>query len=276
MVRKSPAHAVLLRVEQSTGRRVDADDLALLVQQHQPLLHAAGDLAELVPLPPQLAQLGVDLAALLVDASQQGRQLLVGIVLQRVLQIQLVEGLYDMLGQPPGQQGRQRQRQHQYDQEGLEHAQHQHARGGAADGDTQHGAVIQALRLIDGLFQQRGGVAAGLALPRQQRLLDLLALAVVLHTGGVGAGIVQHGAVGRHPGEAVAVRAEGSEVALPLPLLHGGGRQAQLILELLLLHAAEVFVKAAHNDHQAGQQHRARRDHHGAENSFRHVRASHL
>ena len=174
--------------EHPAGRRIDAQHGALAVQQHQTFLHTGGNLGKFVGFLLQGPHLEGNLAALLVDASQQGRQLLVGIVLQRVLQIQLVEGLYDMLGQPPGQQGRQRQRQHQHDQEGLEHAQYQHARGGAADGDTQHGAVIQALRLIDGLFQQRGGVAAGLALPRQQRLLDLLALAVVLHTGGVGAG----------------------------------------------------------------------------------------
>ena len=229
-------------VEQAAGRGVDAEDHTRFVQQHKALLHAAGDLLKFVLLAPQLLYLRVDLAALLVDAAQQGRQLLIGVVVQRVLQIQLIQGLYDMLGQTPRQQRRQGQRHHQHHKEGLEHAQHQHACRGAADGDTQHRAVVEPLGLIERFFQQRGRVAAALAVSGQQRLLDLLSLAVVFHSTGIGLRVVQHRAVRCHPRQTIAVRAEGGEIALAVQPLYGGRGKAQLVLQLLLLHAAEVFV----------------------------------
>ena len=176
-----------------------------------------------------------------------------------------------MLCQTPCQQRRQGQRRHQHHQEGLEHAQHQHARRGAADGDTQHRAVAEPLGLIERLFQQRGGIAAALAVSGQQRLLDLLTLAVVLHGGSVRLGIVQHRAVRSHPRQAVAVGAEGGEIAPAVQPLHGGRRKAQLVFQLLLLHAAEVFVKASHDNDHAGQQHRAGGEDHGTEDLFCHA-----
>ena len=130
------SHAATVGTEQRLSRRIDAEDLTPLVQQHQTLLHAACDLIEFIPLALQFPQLGIDLAALLVDAAQQGRQLLVGVVIQRVLQIQLVQGLHNVAGHTPGQQRRQNQRHRQHHQKRLEHTQHQHARRGAADGDT--------------------------------------------------------------------------------------------------------------------------------------------
>ena len=86
-----------IRVEQLLRRRVDAQDRPAVVQQHQPLLHAAGDLGKLVGPALQLAELAVDLVALAVDAAQKRRQLLIGIVVQRVLQIKVVQRLDDVL-----------------------------------------------------------------------------------------------------------------------------------------------------------------------------------
>ena len=156
----------------------------------------------------------------------------------------------------------------------MEHAQHQHPGGGTADGDPQHSTVIKSAGAIEGFFQQRGGIAAALPLARKQRLTDLLTLGMVFHGGGVCLGVVQHRTVSTHPRQAVAVGLQRGEVVRP-SLLHRGGGKAQLILQLLLLYAAEIFVKTAHNDDQAGQQHRAGSDHHRAKNLFCHDFASH-
>ena len=94
------SHTVFRRVQQPSGRRIDAQDDPRLVQQHQALAHAAGDLLKFLRPTAQLVHLPVDLAALMLHAPQQGRQLLVGVVLQRMLQIQPVQRLRDAPRQP--------------------------------------------------------------------------------------------------------------------------------------------------------------------------------
>ena len=93
-------HAVFRRVQQPSGRRIDAQDDPCLVQQHQTLAHAAGDLLKFLRPAAQLVHLPVDLAALMFHAAQQGRQLLVGLIFQRMLQIQSVQRLRDAPRQP--------------------------------------------------------------------------------------------------------------------------------------------------------------------------------
>ena len=98
------SHTGAACAEQGTGRRVDAEDHALFVQQHQPFPHIAGDLVKFIPLALQFLHMRVDLTALLVDTAQQRRQFLIGIIVHRMLQIQLIERLHNVAGQPPGQQ----------------------------------------------------------------------------------------------------------------------------------------------------------------------------
>ena len=62
---------------------------------------------------------------------------------------------------------------------------------------------------------------------------------------------------------------QGTEIPLS-PLLHGNSGKSQFIAELFFLHAAEIFIKASHDNDHAGQQHRTGSDHHGAEDFFRH------
>ena len=138
------AHTALVRLKEPAGGVVDAEHRPLLVQQHQTLLHTAGDLGELVGLLPQGPQLGVDLLMLVVDAAQKRSQLLVGVVFQRMLQVQPVQGIHDAAGQAAGHEPGEDQRRHQHHQHGLDHSQRQHPGGGTADGDTQHRAVRQA------------------------------------------------------------------------------------------------------------------------------------
>ena len=65
-------------------------------------MHILGDLIEFVGFSPETLQLIFDLFVLLMDAHQQRRQLLVGIVFQRVLQIQMVQRLHNLAGYPVG------------------------------------------------------------------------------------------------------------------------------------------------------------------------------
>ncbi len=90
-------------MEQGLCRRIDTQDRPLLVHHNQAFLHAPCDLFKLICPGLQLLHLGIDLPALLLDAPQQGGQLLVGVIFQRVVQIQGVEGLDNSFCHPTGQ-----------------------------------------------------------------------------------------------------------------------------------------------------------------------------
>ena len=156
-------HTGIVGAQQALGRRVDAEDGAVLVQQHQALVHAAGDLLEFLGPLLQFVHLPVDLAALVLHPPQQGRQLLIGIVLQRVLQIQAVQRLSDTLGQPSGQHAGQDQHRDDQQQKRLQHIQHQHTRRHADGGQAQHRAIRQELGVVYRLLQQGTAVPAGLS-----------------------------------------------------------------------------------------------------------------
>ena len=68
---KVPADALRVRAEERLRRGIDAQDIAVLVEQDEPLAHTAGDLREFVGLFAQLAQLRPDLDVLMVDALEQ-------------------------------------------------------------------------------------------------------------------------------------------------------------------------------------------------------------
>ena len=85
------SHTAFVRFKQPLRHRIDAEHLTPLIEQDQPLLHAAGDLCELIVSALQLGKLQIDLAPLLIDSAKEWRQLLIGIVFQRVLQIQIFQ-----------------------------------------------------------------------------------------------------------------------------------------------------------------------------------------
>ena len=245
----------------------------MLVEQDEALAHAAGDLRELIGLFAQLAQLRLDLDVLAVDALEQRGELLIGIVVERVLKVEAVERVNDAPRQPPGQQAREDERHDEHDQQRLDHADGDHADRRAADGDAQHRAVVQALGIVHGLFHERRGIARALAGAGGQRLADLGARGVVLKALGVGPGIVQNAAVSRDPRQAVAVGRQLGQVVCAA-VLHGRRGKAQLVAQLVFLHAAEVIVQEAHDDQQARQQYAPGHEQDRLKNLFGHVVAS--
>ena len=107
----------------------------------------------------------------------------------------------------------------------------------------------------------------------EKRLLHLLTLGVVLHGGRVGPGVIQHRAVGLHPGDAVVVGGELAQVRFALPLYRRSG-DGQLVTELALLHTDVVVIETAQDHRQRGQQHRQAHRQGGVKNSFCHTVSS--
>ena len=132
----------------------------------------------------------IDLPALAVDAAEKRRKLLIAFVVQRMLEIQLVERLDDVMRQPSGKDRGQTQHQQQEQHDGLEHSHDEHAHRRAADGDTQHRAVRQAACAVHGLFQKRVGITYALARAVLQSVLNFLAVGVIGKRGGISLGIV--------------------------------------------------------------------------------------
>ena len=253
---------VRLRMEQRPCRRVDAQHRPLFVHQDEAFVHARRDLVEFVLLLLERAQLRVDLAALLIDAREQRRKLLIGIVFQRLFQIETVERRDDPGGDALCQNKRQNERRHQHDQHRLEHPHHKHARRGAADRNTQDGAVRQLFRVVDRLFQKRAGIAGALPLAALERLPDLLALGMIFHAAFVGLRVKQHLAGRRDPRQAVALPFQRLEIGFSAAF-HARLCQRKLVLELTLLNAAEIVIQAAHDDEHTAQKHDGGRRHDG-------------
>ena len=82
---------------------VNAQDFAFAVQQYKAFAHGRGSLLKLVGFLFQLCHLGRDLLILLFDAVQKRRDLIVCIAGQRIVQIQVIEGIDDPIGHSPCQ-----------------------------------------------------------------------------------------------------------------------------------------------------------------------------
>ena len=263
-------HAIFFHAEELHGRSVDAQHVLLFVQQHQPFLHVADDLVELVRALAHDAQLLLNFFVLPVDAVEQRRNFLIALVVQRVLQVQMIERLHDLLGQPPRQQAGQEQRRGQHHQHRLQQSQHQPPRRCPADGNTQHRAVLQPTGKVQGLFHQGGGIAGALPLPQLQGVLNFRAVLVVLHLARIRLRVIKNAAVLPYPCQTVAFRLQAGKVAFSF-FLHGGDRQTELVPQLALLQVFKIAVQAIQNNQKAGQQHHARHQQDGAENSFIHT-----
>ena len=268
-----PTDAVRVRVENRPCRRVDAQDRIAAVEQHQPLPHTVGDLVELILPLLQIPCLPVDFPALGMDAGQQRGQLLIYIVVQRMLQIQPVQGFHHPSGRLSRQQRRQAQRQQHHHDHRVEHPQYQHPGGFLAAGNAKHRTVRQAHGLIDGLFRQRAGVADAAAAAAGQGLPDLLPASVVFHGRRIRLRVIKHCAVHRHPCQAAGGAAEPGQIIIAIRLHRRSGK-GQLLPELPLLYGAEIAVQAAGNDQQRRQQHRQGRRQCGTKNPPGHRTAS--
>ena len=194
------------------------------------------------------------------QAPHQGEELLVGVVQPGVFQVDVVDGLGDLPGQPRGQHPREDQGQYHNPKNGLQHTDYQGAHGGLLAGQPQNGAVIQAHGIVEGLLQEGVGEVLALPGPLLQGLDDLPPVGVVFHGGGVCLAVIEDSAVRRDPGQALAalqVFQAGEIVASAL--LH-----AALDIDGGLLHLLVdlVLVAGGHHCHkQRGTQYHDRQPH---------------
>ena len=156
-------YAAVFRAEELSGSGVDAQNRALVVKQDKPLGHTLRDVGEFVGFALQLQKLIVNLAVLALDAAQKGRDLVVGVCIERVVQIDGVERLDDAAGKAPGKKRAENYGGKRNNQNRLEHAQKQDRQRLAQNADAKHCAVRQALCHVDRLFQKRLRIARAFA-----------------------------------------------------------------------------------------------------------------
>ena len=257
-------------LKQPLGRGIDAEHQTTAVQQHQPLPHTAGDVLEFLGFPAQGFQLGIDLQVLPGELVQHGGQLLIGIVLQRVIQIQTIQGLHNPLGHPVAEHRGEHNGNEENHADGLQHPQQQAGRGSGGGGQPQHAAVPQTHRLVDRLFCHGRGVAHSAAAAFLKGLADLLPVQMVFHGGLIRPGVVEHPALRVHPGDPVAPGVRPLQ-KVKSQLLRPGGSQPQLVPQLPALHGIKIVIGDADDDRHAAQQHHQRHRQRGAENLSRHV-----
>ena len=145
--------AACLRAEKLTCRRVDAQNDVFIVEQHETLGHALRDVGELVGLALEFPELIVDLLVLAVDPAEQRGNLIVGLRLERVIEIDGVERLDNAAGEPFRQKRAENHSGEQNDQHRLKHAKQQHRERLPRDTDAKHAPVIQTLCNVDRLFK---------------------------------------------------------------------------------------------------------------------------
>ena len=90
----------------------------------------------------------------LIHLPQQGRKLLVSIVIHRFVQIQFVQRINDTLCHAMGKPCREGDGCESDGCQRLKHAQDQYKCSGTADRDTKHTSVIQSGRFVNRLFRQ--------------------------------------------------------------------------------------------------------------------------
>ena len=170
---------VLVQIRQQLpGAGVGAEHLAALVHQQEALAHAVGQSGEFLLLPVQGLHLLVVGQTQLLQAGDQGRELRVHRRLLRVIQVQLVDGLDDLLRGPGGQQTGHGQHQHEDPQH---RGQRHQGRVDCADGAGQahHGAVLCAQGVEDAGARLSFGSAEHLALSVPEGGLHLLQILLV-------------------------------------------------------------------------------------------------
>ena len=159
---------------------------------------------------------------LAVNPAEQRGNLIVGLRLERVIEIDGVERLDNAAGEPFSQKRAENHGGEQNDQHRLKHAKQQHRERLPRDADAEHAPVVHALCDVDRLFKKRLRIPAAFALAGGERLLYFLARGMVLHRLCVCLRIVEHRAVRRDPRQAVAVRVDRIEIVFAA-LRHAGG-----------------------------------------------------
>lgn len=101
------------------------------------------------------AELIVDLLMLAVDPAEQRRDFVVGLRLERMIQINGVERLDNAAGESFRQKRAENHSGEQNDQHRLDHAKQQHSQRLPRDTDAKHAPVVHALCDVDRLFKKR-------------------------------------------------------------------------------------------------------------------------
>ena len=252
---------------------VHAHNHARAVYKYQALAHGVGYSGELLLAPVQLFQLRSYLPLLMLHAAQQGAELVVHLVLQRLVQVDGVEWADYALGKARGQPCGQEQSKQKYEQQRLDYAEQQRRDSVMGLRRAQDAPVRQAYGIIDRLFRERVARALAFAVAVLQRFAELLALGVVLHIPGLGVGVVYDRAVGRYPGEADIIVVQSVEVVQPAEL-HAVGCKLRLHAQLLGLMGGEIVVQRAYDKGEPGQKDHQARQKDAAENTLCHGLAS--
>ncbi|CCY27927.1 unknown [Firmicutes bacterium CAG:114] len=262
------ALGLLLLPQQVKGALIAGEHMVTAVDEQNPFAHVLRQGGKL-PLPAaQGVHLPANGAVLLPQAADQGKELLIGLIQPGVFQIQAVDGFGNLPRQPGGQNPRQDEGQHQNPQHRLENPQNQRPHRGLHTGNPQNRPVRQTGGIVEILLQQGVGEVFSLSRALLHRLPDLRPVPVVLHGGGVCHTVIEHGAVGVHPGQALGGPQTG-QVGLSA-LLHAVLHIGQLLLELLI---DLLLILGGHHRHEKpGTQDHHRQPHQeaAAENLARH------
>ena len=129
----------------------------------------------------QSLQLQCNLLALLMNAPQQRRQFFVGIIFQRMVQIQRIQRTNNFLGHPMRQQHRKNNCKNSHKQNRTQHEQHQRQYCRLTNRDTKHRSIRQFFRTIQSFLCQRTGISHTAAFTLDKGLLHLHAISMILH-----------------------------------------------------------------------------------------------
>ena len=254
-------------------RGIHGQYLVLFVEQHQAFIHVVGDGLKFPAPLVQHTRLFAYFALLAFDAVKQRSHFVIPLVGKGMVQVQLVEGLHDFFGKTGGQHQTKHRARHHHNKNRPEHLGQQRQNAVLGHSKAQHAAVGQALSGIAGLFHQSIGVAHTFPKAAYQRFGDFLTLVVVGQAFGRNTVIVQHGAVGSHPGDAALLQLQLFKVAHAILGNALGGKLGLLPLLLLLLADVKVIQNA--DDDRNNSQHCPKgRQTDGTKNSFCHAFSS--
>jgi len=246
--------------QQLEGAVVAGQNIGAVVHQQKALAHIVGQRGELPLALAQLIHLPADGAVLLLNPGDQRRQLRIGLIHQRVVQVNLVDGVHNVPGQPEGQQGTEQQhRQHNAQHRPEDHQQHGHGRP-LGTGDPEHAAILQPHRIIEVALQhglRKTDIPACAVL---QRPVNLPPVQMIFHARGIGDAVIEHRAVVIHPGHPGGAALQGIQIVLAgqIHSVDDIARLRRQLLEGLLLvmpeQHAEKQAAAEHHDQDTYQQ----------------------
>ena len=225
----------VLHIQQIQCCLIGRDNPAGIIQQNHALLQMADNGVQLVLLLGQGILLFLQVLLLAVNAAQQGAELVIALVFQRLVQVQLVHRLHNALGKAAGQQEGKRRCHGNHNADGLKHSHQQHKNGVVGDGQAKHRAIGQLLRRIEVLLHHGGGIAGALAIAGSQGILDFLPLQVIFHCLSIRGAVIEHLTVGRNPSHAVIAGIQAVKIGHSHALCAPDG-QRRLRAELILLH----------------------------------------